>query len=286
MNCKPLIIIGAGRSGTNILRDLLTALPGVGTWPCDEINYIWRSGHKTHPTDEFPREFASADISRRVRRAFDRIAAAQRAEWVVEKTCANSLRVGFVDAIVPEALFVNIVRDGRDVVGSATVRWTAGLDLRYLLAKARWVPPLDLPYYAWNYAANRLSAARRADRRLAAWGPRFDGLQEILRRDGLEAACAAQWARCVDAADAQLASIDPGRVITLTYEDLANDPCSQLRRITDRMGRVPDEALLGSIAGKVSRSSVGRWRKQLDEAALARAMPHMQKTLERHGYAP
>jgi hypothetical protein len=52
------------------------------------------------------------------------------------------------------------------------------------------------------------------------------------------------------------------------------------------MGRVPDEAMLGSIAGKVSRSSVGRWRKQLDEAALARAMPHMQKTLERHGYAP
>jgi hypothetical protein len=286
VNYKPLIIIGAGRSGTNILRDLLTALPGVGTWPCDEINYIWRSGHKKYPSDEFPREFATAKISRRVRRAFDRIAAAQRAEWVVEKTCANSLRIGFVDAIVPEALFVNIVRDGRDVVGSATVRWTAGLDLRYLLAKARWIPPLDLPYYACNYAANRLSAARRADRRLAAWGPRFDGLQEILRRDGLEAACAAQWARCVDAADAQLASIDPKRVITLKYEDLATDPRVQLRRITQRMGRATDESMLGSIAGKVSRSSVGRWRMQLNGAALARAMPHMQKSLERHGYAP
>lgn len=286
MNCNPLIIIGAGRSGTNILRDLLTSLPGVGTWPCDEINYIWRSGHKSHPTDEFPREFASAGSARRIRRAFDRIAASQRAEWVVEKTCANSLRVGFVDAIVPEALFVNIVRDGRDVVGSATVRWTAGLDLRYLAAKARWVPPLDLPYYAWSYATNRLSAARRADRRLATWGPRFDGLQEILRRDGLEAACAAQWARCVDSADMQLGAIDPHRVIKLTYEDLVEDPCSQLRRIAERMGSVPDEALLGRIASKVSRSSAGRWRTLLNETALLRAMPYMERTLKRHGYEP
>lgn len=269
-----------------MLRDMLTKLPGVGTWPCDEINYIWRSGHKSHPTDEFPREFADARVSRRVRRAFDKIATQRGAKWIVEKTCANSLRVGFVHAIVPEALFVNIVRDGRDVVGSAAARWTAGLDLRYLLAKARWVPPLDLPYYAWNYATNRLSAARRTDRRLAVWGPCFDGMQKILRQESLEAACAAQWARCVDAADQQLAMVDPEQVINLSYERVVDDPCSQLLRITTRMGLSPDESMLRSIAKGVSRSSVGRWRQQLDAAVLAQAIPHMQETLRRHGYAP
>ena len=30
--------------GHNMLRDVLTKLPGVATWPCDEINYIWRHG--------------------------------------------------------------------------------------------------------------------------------------------------------------------------------------------------------------------------------------------------
>ena len=42
----PVIIIGAGRSGTNMLRDLLAQLPQFSTWPCDEINYIWRHSAK------------------------------------------------------------------------------------------------------------------------------------------------------------------------------------------------------------------------------------------------
>ena len=46
---SPLVIVGAPRTGTNLLRDLLTQLPGYGTWPCDEINYIWRHGNATHP---------------------------------------------------------------------------------------------------------------------------------------------------------------------------------------------------------------------------------------------
>ena len=37
----PVIIIGAPRSGTNMLRDILTNFEGIETWPCDEINYIW-----------------------------------------------------------------------------------------------------------------------------------------------------------------------------------------------------------------------------------------------------
>ena len=50
---QDVIIIGAPRSGTNMLRDALTALPDCGTWPCDEINYVWRHGNVGFPSDEF-----------------------------------------------------------------------------------------------------------------------------------------------------------------------------------------------------------------------------------------
>ena len=58
----PLIIIGAGRSGTNILRDTLTSLSGFETWPCDEINPIWRHGNLFWPDDEIPVERADAGV--------------------------------------------------------------------------------------------------------------------------------------------------------------------------------------------------------------------------------
>ena len=42
----PVIVVGTGRSGTNMLRDALCVLPGFDTWPCDEGNYIWRHGNR------------------------------------------------------------------------------------------------------------------------------------------------------------------------------------------------------------------------------------------------
>ena len=48
---SPLIIIGAARSGTNIVRDTLVHVPGWKTWNCDEINLISVSyTHLTLPT--------------------------------------------------------------------------------------------------------------------------------------------------------------------------------------------------------------------------------------------
>jgi len=93
VNYRPVIIIGAPRSGTNMLRDALTGVPGVSTWPCDEINYIWRHGNKRHPSDEFTPEMVTSDIRRYVNHRFDRVASRCHAHTVVEKTCANSLRM-------------------------------------------------------------------------------------------------------------------------------------------------------------------------------------------------
>ena len=38
----PVFIIGCPRSGTNILRDVLASHPSISTWPCDELNQLWR----------------------------------------------------------------------------------------------------------------------------------------------------------------------------------------------------------------------------------------------------
>ena len=49
---NPIFIIGAPRSGTNILRDTLTSNKKFVTWDCDEINYIWRYNSIFKKSDE------------------------------------------------------------------------------------------------------------------------------------------------------------------------------------------------------------------------------------------
>ena len=284
MDHKQLIIIGAGRSGTNILRDVLTTIPGVGTWPCDEINYIWRHGNRSWENDEFDLTHARPEVCQYIRRAFGKAAYSSHSEWVLEKTCANSLRIPFINCVLPEAHYIFIIRDGRDVIASALRRWRAPLDLRYILKKARFVPPTDIAFYAGKYIINRLSSFTNHDRRLASWGPRCMDLQEILNDQGLIAACGYQWARCVELASSALKKIPQDRILKVRYENFVREPTNNLGRICDFMNKKLPNKVADSSKKLVTPISIGKWRSDLSELDLQPALPFIQTILQELEY--
>lgn len=281
--CK-VVIIGAPRSGTNMLRDLLAKFPGVATWPCDEINYIWRHGNVSYPTDELSPDMATPSIQKYIRKQFDWVARHYSAHTVVEKTCANSLRVGFVDRILPDARYLYIRRDGLDVLGSAMKRWKAEIDIPYLARKARFVPLQDLPHYAIRYLVNRLYRLFAGENRLAYWGPTFDGLNEALAKYSLEEVCALQWQRCVDRADEAFEGIAPERIFRISYEAFVDDPIEELRRIARFVGSELDDSVAQNLARGVSKKNVGKGRLELGQQKVEQLEQLVGMTLKRHGY--
>ena len=62
---------------------------------------------------------------------------------VVEKH-TNCLRLNFVSKIIPNAKYIYIKRNIDDVIPSATKRWNASLDLKYIIAKSYFI--LNLSY--------------------------------------------------------------------------------------------------------------------------------------------
>ncbi|WP_363174760.1 sulfotransferase [uncultured Halovibrio sp.] len=285
MNCKPIMIIGAPRSGTNMLRNALTSLEGISTWPCDEINYIWRHGNVRYPSDEIPAENATEPVALYIRGCFTSMARRTDAETLVEKTCANCLRVPFVDRVVPEARYIYIVRDGIDAIGSARQRWTAGLDIPYLLEKVRFVPVSDLPYYAFRYFWARLFRLVSREKRLAFWGPALDNMQAILRNHSLNEVCALQWQRCVDKADEALSRMPESKVLHVSYETFVREPEAEMRRILSFMGHdeVPDDTIANAVAG-VSSKTIGKGRKALGDDEVAGLEALVSSSLRRYGY--
>jgi hypothetical protein len=284
-NILPLIIIGAPRSGTNMLRDVLTSLPGVATWPCDEINYIWRHGNVRYPSDEFTPGMARPEVCKYIRRQFDWVERKYRAHTVVEKTCANSLRVGFVDRVVPEAKYIFIRRDGLDAVGSSIKRWKAELDIPYLARKARFVPAADLPYYGSRFLWNRVYRMLSREERLAFWGPKLAGMENLLDRYSLHEVCALQWKRCVDKAAEDFSQIPKDRWIEVAYENFVAEPDAGLKSLTEFLDiKVSDDVVARVVEG-VSPRSIGKGRRDLGEKAIERLMPLIQKSMLRYGYA-
>ena len=284
MGYRPLVIIGAPRSGTNMLRDALVRFPGVATWPCDEINYIWRHGNLRYPSDEFPAERADARVQRYIRAQFDWVAKRYGAQVVVEKTCANSLRVPFVDRVVPGARYVFIRRDGLDAVGSAMQRWKAELDIPYLARKARFVPLTDLPYYALRYFGARAYRLVSREGRVGLWGPQLDDMDELLARRPLDEVCALQWQRCVESSVAAFEAMAPERWIEVGYEDFVRSPAREMGRIVSFAGIDADVGAIERAVAGVRDTSIGKGRAALDEGARARLEALVHDTLARYGY--
>jgi len=282
---RPLIVIGAPRSGTNMLRDCLCRLPGAGTWPCDEINFIWRYGNASFPSDAIPPDRARDAVRRYIHRAFQRRATTDRLDYVVEKTCANSLRVPFVERIFPEARYVFIVRDGVDAIASAMSRWTAAWDPLYIARKARFLPLRDVHRYAWRFGRARFQRLVSGERRAGIWGPVPDALVDDVTGRPLEEVCAVQWRECVRSAQQAFDGMDPQRYCVVRYEDFVAHPQTELRRVISalQMPSAPDD-VSEALAG-VFQSSVGKGRTRLGDERLDRVLPLIDDTLSRFGYA-
>ncbi len=283
MNDNILIIIGAGRSGTNILRNTLTAQENWQTWPCDEINLIWRHGNITYPNDALGKEHARPAVKNYIRTQFARLERKTKANVIVEKTCANSLRVSFVDACFPRARYLHIVRDGRDVALSAARRWTAPPEFGYLLKKLNYVPLTDIPYYSTRFIGNRIHQLRSRERRQRAWGPRFKDMQSWVEEHTLLEVCAKQWAQCVSASDYAFNKMDNARHLTIYYEDFVKRPLATIDIISNWYGEDLSEKIPACALEKIKATKVEGWRKQIDSfSELANSV--MNPVLRAHGY--
>lgn len=134
----PFFIVGSARSGTTLLRVILNSHPEIAVPPESRfITELWQgtdeedvpsflrrlAGHRQFQGWELPIEAVAAEIGeRRSVRYPEAIAAAYRAytkehgkqRWG-DKTPRYILNIDLLNKIFPEARFVHLVRDGRNV---------------------------------------------------------------------------------------------------------------------------------------------------------------------------
>jgi hypothetical protein len=267
-----------------MLRNVLTQMPGVGTWPCDEINYIWRHGNARYPNDEFTADMATRGIRSYIRKQFDWVADRYDAHIVVEKTCANSLRVAFVESILRSPKYVFIHRNGVDAVSSAMQRWHADVDPQYILDKARFVPVMDLPLYAFRYVRNRLSRSLSVDGNLSMWGPITAEMREQRRDLTLAELCASQWSACVERALEAFENIAPARVLRISYEGLIEDRFGHATRLAQFLDVDANTMTEAPAFTDMSAESIGKGRQLLDSGTIDDIVKIAGPALSRLGY--
>ena len=279
---QPLIIIGAARSGTKLLRDLIAIHPEIDKVPYD-INYIWRMGNENVVHDELSPEQLTPQIRQKILKHLQKFR--NKSPLLVEKTVSNTLRVPFVLSVFPNAKFIYLIRDGRDVVESVYRQWLAPPDWKYSLEKAMTFPMMDAFGYGFRYAQSllkKLFFAQSATHNI--WGVHYQGIeQDMLTKDLLEV-CAIQWVRSVSLANEALNTLPSEQVITIHYEHLVESPLDSFQQIASFLN-IDNKPYLDEIGSNfIDSTCIGKGLKNLNSQQVHLMMPYLEKTLKSFNY--
>jgi hypothetical protein len=247
---EPVVILGAPRSGTTLLAEILGEHPDVAR--TREARLVWRFGNDRR-SDELGPEHARPEVVAHIHKTFLDLAGGTGR--LVEKTPANSVRPWFVDTVFPDARYVHITRDGWACVPSIRRLWTergSGIDSKQVSKakrRLREAHPAQLRHYATE-AVRRLVGSRHT----ALYGPRLAGMQEVADELGVLVAATDQWRTSVERCRTFGAGVDD-RYLEVKLETL---DIEGVGRILDHCGLARDHELLSRFEDRFDPAQASR----------------------------
>jgi hypothetical protein len=307
---RPIIILGAARSGTTLLGDIVGKHPSVAYWV--EPKHVWRHGHAYRSHDVLSAADATPRLTRYIRRQFGSFVSRAGKERFAEKTPSNCFRLPFIRRVLPDAQVVHLLRDGRAAVASAMQQWrndvriqwdaaeksntSYGTDAgdrgawtglgegmaatkKFLRQKHRlaggFATILDAPAYIPDLLrvfARKVTAPDRS----FLWGPRFPGLRQVHRELGVLPACALQWMLSVQYAMAGTDDLPDAQIRVVRFEELMENPKETIADLLAFLRLDRSDKVLREAVQTVRPEDPERWRRAMteEEALLLEAWVH------------
>ena len=281
---KPIIILGAPRSGTTMLGDLIGQHPMLAK--SVEPRLIWRWGND-RGSDMLKPERATTKVKKHIRSAFAKFVREQNKKRLLEKTPSNSLRPEFVHAIFPDAKFVHVMRHGLDSVLSLRhmtqchahgIKNIAKGRLRQRLSELEWN---RLHHYAIEFSRRVAPPAIRSVIGHNPWGPRVPGIHSLMKElDPLEVA-AIQWRMCVETTHSFGKNIPKEQFFEFRLEDMSRKVLENLLKFTELEN---SESVLRHFDKNFKPDYANRQRKQHSKELAALINRQIKPTLCWLGY--
>jgi len=197
---RPIVVIGAPRSGTSLLSELLGGHRDVLL--LTEPRLTWKYGND-RKSDMLRAADARPEVIHHIRETFGKQVREAGKRRLVEKTPSNALRPAFVDRVLPDARFIHIIRDPVQSVLSIRSFWqnhASGFTIApgRVRQRLKEVQLRRLPHYAKEVVRRAAPKFMRGAVGQNVWGPRLPGIQEMLNQIDLLDICALQWRLCTE----------------------------------------------------------------------------------------
>jgi hypothetical protein len=277
----PIFLLGNVRSGTSMMHDLFDMHPEVKSWY--EPRTIWTYADPARRHDRFDENDATPRVIRYIRGRFLKYQRQHGDARIMEKTPSNLLRIPYVNAIFPEARYLYLVREPLANISSSELMWTQPIHRHKVWRRLKETPKTQLYYYAARYVVDHARVRLLRKRYLSVWGVRYPGVYRDIKRMRVEEVIARQWVACSRQARADLASLDPGVVLHMRYEDFVAAPVEQFERILRHFDLDMTPEIERALRERIDPNRQQKW-KRLDPDAIGAALPILSEEMRRHGY--
>ena len=261
---KPIIILGAPRSGTTILGQLLKHHQDL--FYAEEYRLTWLYGNSGRSDLLRPRH-ARLKVKEYIRKRFSTMVAESGRARLLEKTPSNSLRPLFVEAVFPDALYLNITRDPTECILSMRDLWLRKADgLRTVsssnyLRRLKDLHPSQIPLM-FKEVFKRALPNSNSDQPPNIWGPRIRGLAMMVKYLELLEVCCIQWRYCIDEVDFFKSVVPADRFFEMRLEDLCEETLSEAMRFC---GLADDSKVWDNFKRKFKPNPSGHRKHELKQ---------------------
>ncbi|MGB0133081.1 sulfotransferase [Dokdonella sp.] len=250
---RPIFIVSPPRSGSTLLFETLARAPQLYTVGGESHGRV-EGMPELHPaagaweSNRLGVEVATPSVIAELRSRFDEAlrdregapASAGRVR-MLEKTPKNALRIPFLRKVFPEACFIYLYRDPREVLSSMIEAWNSGRFRTYPNMPDWGGPP-------WSLVL-------------------VPGWRE-LRGKPLHEIVAQQWAAATRILLDDLASVPAQQVSSIRYDTFLSNPAGEIRRLSSECGLEWDvelDAKLPHSRHTVSAPAAEKWRRHEGE---------------------
>jgi hypothetical protein len=225
---RPVFVVGCGRSGTTVLGEALGAHPDVAylneprdLWSLDPRANIWRPGPGAIvlSAGDLTGELATGLRSRLA----DCVRSSGRTR-LAEKLPINSFRIGYLNALCPDAFFVHMIRDGRAVAAS----------IAKIPAASNWYGKRDAKWKRLMAVADTEHLGELA--KACGRNPYRRGLLE--------------WRLAVTYSRRSLAALPRDRWVALRYEDFVRAPAASVSTMLDAVALRSTPEIVDKMANR------------------------------------
>lgn len=278
-NRNPILLVGAPRSGTKMLRELMKLHPCVKGELFEEER-IWCWGNSNAMYSYLSPSVVTREIRQHIRQHFFRKISKENTRFIDKNTC-NSLRLDYVRSIFPESKIIHIIRDGRSATASLRVRWQRPFDWRYILREKAF-PIKELPFFISRQIRYNVHRFMSKGQHAGLYGPRFEGIRQTVKSEPLLKVCALQWMSCVCAVLESKNGIPGQQFHEVRYEQIVKDPVSVLSSLFDYLEIEIDTHFLRKANKYVQETSLDKWKRHLTQTdlnLLEETIGHVQKSI-------